>query len=94
METPPTLLAVPWEPTPTIHVWMTILSTVVALVAGCVAFVLPFAVHMAGCIGDWFLVAIALRAPRGRSGGGHEGRPHLLHACYLIDRSCSYCPCL
>jgi hypothetical protein len=65
METPPTLLAVPWEPTPTIHVWMTILSTVVALVAGCVAFVLPFAVHMAGCIGDWFLVAIALRAPRG-----------------------------
>ncbi len=28
-------------------------------------FVVPFAVHMAGCIGDWFLVFRALRAPRG-----------------------------
>jgi Putative zincin peptidase len=167
METSPILIAVPWKPTPTTHLWMTILSTVVALVAGCVAFViafggkdgmitfdpvgllvalgliivsvvahegvhglaiiayrgrptfgsgmagkllpyfyctapgqrfsiaqyavvalaptvvinvalvggllssvpgwfvLPFAVHMAGCIGDWFLVVLAWRAPRG-----------------------------
>ena len=42
METPPTLMAVRWEPTPTIHVWMTILSTVVALIAGCTAFLLAF----------------------------------------------------
>lgn len=28
-------------------------------------FVVPFAVHMGGCIGDWFLVFRALRAPRG-----------------------------
>jgi hypothetical protein len=28
-------------------------------------FVLPFAVHIGGCIGDWFLTVRALRAPRG-----------------------------
>ena len=28
-------------------------------------FVLPFAVHIAGCIGDWFLTVQALRAPKG-----------------------------
>jgi hypothetical protein len=167
METPPTLIAVPWKPTVAVSVWMNVLGTVVALVAGAAAlvlmfrgrdgmvifdlanvgmavvlvvvsivahegvhglailayggrptfgagiankamayfyctaagqrfsitqyavvalaptvvinaalvaglfssvpgwFVLPFACHVAGCVGDWFLVAIALRAPKG-----------------------------
>ena len=41
-----------------------------ALIAGLLSpnagwFVLPFAVHIGGCIGDWFLTVRALRAPRG-----------------------------
>ena len=28
-------------------------------------FVFPFAVHLAGCVGDWFLVFHTLRAPKG-----------------------------
>jgi hypothetical protein len=105
MEPTPTLIAVPWKPSVATSVWMTVAGTVIALVAGVLAFVLafrgregtitfdpagvviavvingvlvagllssiagwvvlPFAVHIAGCIGDWFLIAVALRAPRG-----------------------------
>ncbi len=41
-----------------------------ALIAGLLSpiagwFVLPVAVHLGGCIGDWFLTARALRAPNG-----------------------------
>jgi len=86
METPPTLTAIPWKPTRSTSIWMTVLSTVIVLVAGVLAFVLAFrgregtitfdlvgvviavgiiAVHIAGCIGGWFLIAVTLRAPRG-----------------------------
>lgn len=142
METTPTLIAVPWKPSRSTSVWMNVLSMLIALVAGYLAFVvalvahegihdlaivayggrptfgagiagkilpyfyctaaaqrfsvaryvvvalaptivingaliaglcspvagwfvLPFAVHIAGCIGDWFLTFRALRAPRG-----------------------------
>ena len=82
----PTLIAVPWKPSVASSVWMTVASTVIALVARVLAFVLAFrgregtitfdlvgvviavgiiAVHIAGCIGGWFLIAVTLRAPRG-----------------------------
>ena len=34
METPPTLTAIPWKHTRSTSIWMTVLSTVIVLVAG------------------------------------------------------------
>lgn len=42
MEPTPTLIAVPWKPSVASSVWMTVASTVIALVADVLAFVLAF----------------------------------------------------
>jgi len=48
---------------PTVVINGVLVAGLLSSIAGWV--VLPFAVHIAGCIGDWFLIAVALRAPRG-----------------------------
>ena len=48
---------------PTIVINSALIAALCSPVAGW--FVLPFAVNIAGCIGDWFLTFRALRAPRG-----------------------------
>jgi uncharacterized membrane protein YdcZ (DUF606 family) len=48
---------------PTVVISGVLIAALLSPIAGW--FVLPFAVHLGGCIGDWFLTARALRAPKG-----------------------------
>jgi len=57
METTPTLIAVPWNPSVTTSIWMNVLGTIVALVSGYLALGIAFGTHEVTIIFD--LVGIA-----------------------------------
>jgi hypothetical protein len=54
METTPTLIAVPWKPSRSTGIWMNVLSTLVAVVAGYLAFVIAFGAGIAGKVLPYF----------------------------------------